>query len=151
VLQLGVCAPFPRTELITARQKPYGHASRMRYYPQHIIVDVETGSDGGSFLYHFTPELQPKYVFPSGNHEFRHRDLELAGRIDHPWLSCPELDKPLTLNIWDPARGWRDEPIRWRDNPWKDGRTSEESVTPLDWAQVPESCTLHQEHSLPSR
>ncbi len=41
---------FPKTELIVARQKPYGHASRMRQYQQHIVVEVETGDDGGFFL-----------------------------------------------------------------------------------------------------
>jgi hypothetical protein len=111
---------FPRTELIAARQKPYGHASRMRQYPDDIIVEVETGGDGGTFLYHFSPELEPKYVFPSGSHEFRHQDLEIAGKVDHPWENCPELDGPLTLNIWEPGTGWREEAIRWRDNPWKE-------------------------------
>ena len=111
---------FPRTELIIARQRPYGHASRMRQFPEHIIVEVETGADGGFFLYHFSKQLEPKYVFPSGSHEFRHRDLELAGQIDHSWDTCPELDQPLVLNVWDPETGWREDPIRWRDNPWRD-------------------------------
>ena len=75
---------FPNTELIAARQKPYGHASKMRQFPDDIIVEVETGADGGYFLYHFFQQLEPKYVFPSGSHEFRHRDLELAGKISHP-------------------------------------------------------------------
>jgi hypothetical protein len=111
---------FPRTELIAARQKPYGHASKMRQYPDDIIVEVETGADGGSFLYHFSQQLGPKYVFPSGSHEFRHQDLELAGKIDHPWSACPELDRPLTLNVWEAATGWHEKAIRWRDNPWRD-------------------------------
>jgi hypothetical protein len=111
---------FPRTELVVARQKPYGHAWKMRQFPEHIIVEVETGADGGFFLYHFTPQLAPKYVFPSGSHEFRHRDLERAGRIDHAWSDCPELDQPLWLNVWELDLGWRDEPIRWRDNPWRE-------------------------------
>ena len=64
---------FPTTELIAARQKPYGGANQMRQYPGDIIVEAETGEDGGSFLYHFSPQLEPKYVFPSGSHEFCHR------------------------------------------------------------------------------
>jgi hypothetical protein len=103
-----------------ARQKPYGHARKIRHYPEHIIVEVETGADNAYFLYHFSPELQPKYVFPSGSHEFSHRDLELAGHITHSWDSCPELDKPLVLNVWEPGTGWHEETIRWRDNPWRD-------------------------------
>ncbi len=111
---------FPRTELIIACQRPYGHASRMRQYPGHIIVEVETGGDGGFFLYHFSERLEPKYVFPSGDHEFWHRDLELAGRIHHTWDACPELDGPLALKVWEPDAGWHDEAMRWRDNPWRD-------------------------------
>ena len=111
---------FPRTELIVARDKPYGHAWKMRHYSEHIIVEVETGGDGAYFLFHFSELLKPKYVFPSGGQEFRHRDLEIAGKIDHPWLDCPELDQPLMLKTWEPTVGWRDEAVRWRDNPWKE-------------------------------
>ena len=49
----------------------------------------------------------------------RHRDLELAGQITHSWDNCPELDKPLVLNVWQPGRGWHEQAIRWRDNPWR--------------------------------
>ena len=111
---------FPRTELIAARQKPYGHASKIRLYSDDLIVEVETGGEGGCFLYHFTPELRPKYVFPSGSHEFWHRELEHAGQIEHAWSACPELDYPLVLDIWDPSLGWHHEEIRWRDNPWEE-------------------------------
>ncbi len=108
---------FPRTELIAARQKPYGHAYRIRTYPDDLIVEVETGSDGGYFLYHFNYSLDPKYVFPSGSHQFRHRDLQAAGRLDHDWTNCPELAKPLVLNVWQSGIGWHDVLIGWRDNP----------------------------------
>jgi len=111
---------FPRTELIEARQKPYGHAFHLRRYKDHIIVDVETGGGGGSFLYHFSHELEPKYVFPSGTHEFQHVDLEKAGKIDHAWGACPELEAPLQLRVWEPSTGWYDRLIPWRDNPWKE-------------------------------
>jgi hypothetical protein len=46
--------------------------------------------------------------------------LELAGQIDHTWNKCPELDRSLTLKVWEATSGWRDEEIRWRDNPWRD-------------------------------
>ncbi len=111
---------LPQTELIAAKQKPYGHAWRMRQYPDDIIVEVETGEVGGFFLYHFSPNLEPRYIFPSGSHEFMHRDLERTGRIDHPWEACHEMDAPLVLNIWEPAMGWRNGAIRWRDNPWRE-------------------------------
>lgn len=112
---------FPRTELIEARGgHPYGHATVMRQYPGRIIVHVETGERGSSFMYHFSETLVPEYVFPTGNHEGQHRQLEEAGRIDHAWLDCPERASPLLLRVWELDTGWREEMIRWRDDPWRD-------------------------------
>jgi hypothetical protein len=92
----------------------------MRQFQNDIIVNVETAGDVGYFLYHFSHSLHPKYVFPSGGHEFMHQELEAAGKIDHPWSACREMDRPLLLKVWEPTKGWRNKRIRWRDNPWKD-------------------------------
>jgi len=113
---------FPRTELIVAREKPYGHADRITQHLDGIIVDVETGGNGGDFRYHFSNDLEPKYVFPSGSHEFTHLSLETRGAITHSWSDCPELKAPLILQTWEPDSGWYEQPIRWRDNPWKEVR-----------------------------
>lgn len=110
---------FPRTELNLARQSPYGHATRITQHLDGIIVEVETGGNGGSFLYHFSKSLEPRYVFPSGSHEFVHQSLEKTGAITHTWLNCPEMQTPLFLRTWEPDSGWYDQPIPWRDNPWK--------------------------------
>lgn len=111
---------FPKTELIQARQKPYGHATRITEHLDGIIVEVETGGDGAHFRYHFMKDLEPRYIFPSASHEFAHQSFEKAGTINHPWLDCPELQAPLILHIWEPDSGWYDRPIPWRDNPWKE-------------------------------
>jgi hypothetical protein len=111
---------FPRTELNLARQSPYGHATRITQHADGIIVEVETGGNGGSFLYHFSKSLEPRYVFPSGSHEFVHQSLEKTGAITHSWLNCPEMQTPLFLRTWEPDSGWYDQPIPWRDNPWKE-------------------------------
>lgn len=113
---------FPRTEVIIAREKPYGHADRIAQHLDGVIVDVETGGNGGYFRYHFSSDLEPKYVFPSGGHEFSHLSLETRGAITHSWLDCPELQAPLVLQTWEPDSGWYDQLIRWRDNPWKELR-----------------------------
>jgi len=109
---------FPRTELIMAREKPYGHALELRVFPDAVIVKVETGGDSGHFLYHFSVRLNPKYVFPSGSHEFCHAGLERAGVLDHSWEACPEKMQPLILDIWEPESRWRKSTIPWRDDPW---------------------------------
>ena len=114
---------FPLTELIQARKKPYGHAQHIRTYRDRVIVEVETGGDGGCLLYHFTEYLEPMYVFPSGSHEEFHRSLEVVGAIGHPWLQCPERSNPLLLKIWTRVSGWQVQKIPWRDDPWKDDYT----------------------------
>jgi hypothetical protein len=106
---------FPRTELIEARDKPYGHAWLIEQFPDDIVVLVDTGGDGGYFLYHFAECLEPAYVFPSGSHEYRHRTLEREGKIAHAWEACPEVRTPLTVRLWESATGWRDQRIPWRD------------------------------------
>lgn len=106
---------FPRTELIKARDKPYGHAYHIEQYDDRVIIVVDTGGDGGDFRYHFSEALDPLYVFPSGSHEFLHRSLERAGRVNHPWETCPEVRRPLTLQLWESEYGWRDIEMRWRD------------------------------------
>jgi hypothetical protein len=111
---------FPKTELILARSRPYGHATRIAEHADGVIVEVETGEDTAHLRYHFSKDLEPRYVFPSGNHEFAHRHLERNGTISHGWLDCPELQAPLVLHIWEPDSGWYERSIPWRDNPWKE-------------------------------
>lgn len=106
---------LPSTELIRARDKPYGHAYHISQYPDDIIVDVETGGEGAYFRYHFSVRLEPSYVFPSGSHEFRHRTCQREGLLDHTWEMCPEVRSPLKLEVWEPGSGWHSEAIRWRD------------------------------------
>jgi hypothetical protein len=113
---------FPKTELIVARNKPYGHALRITEHADGVIVEVESGGDGAYMRYHFSMNLDPRYVFPSGSHEFAHGQLEQGGAIRHPWRECPELENPLVLRIWEPDSGWYERPIPWRDNPWKELR-----------------------------
>jgi hypothetical protein len=111
---------FPKTELISARRKPYGHATRVRQHQDRLIVEVETGGEGACFLYHFSEHLEPMYVFPSGNHEFVHQALENTGALTHSWKACPELDRPLVLKVWTPNLGWHAREVSWRDNPWRE-------------------------------
>jgi hypothetical protein len=110
---------FPRTELIEARGRPYGHVRGIQQFPGRIIIHIETG-DVGQFLYHFSEALEPVYAFPSGTHEGEHRQMEASGLMNHVWPNCPELAESLRIRIWEPGAGWRDETIPWRDNPWQE-------------------------------
>jgi DNA-binding winged helix-turn-helix (wHTH) protein len=111
---------FPRTELIRILDRPYGSAHTIEQSEDNILVQVEAAESGAHFRYHFTLGLEPKYVFPSGNYEFQHEELERAAKVTHPWIDCPEFAKPLPLKVWTPQTGWTDGTIRWRDNPWKE-------------------------------
>lgn len=119
---------FPKTELVLARSWPYGAATRIVEHADGVIVEVQTAEDPAHFRYHFSEDLEPRYVFPSGNHEFAHGVFEKRGAISHAWLECPELQAPLVLRIWEPDSGWYERPIPWRDNPWKElaGRHEQE-------------------------
>ncbi len=116
---------FPKSDVILARKRPYGHACQIVEHLDGIIVEVETGEDGAHLRYHFSKDLEPRYAFPSGNHEFVHRELEKAGAISHARLDCPDLQGPLMLRIWEPDSDWYDRPIPWRDNPWKEIQRTE--------------------------
>lgn len=110
---------FPKTELVIARSRPYGDAVQITQHLDGLIVEVRT-SENAHFRYHFSKDLQPRYVFPSGDHEFQHRELEKSGRLSHEWLDCPELRASLRLRTWEPDSDWYDQPVPWRDNPWKE-------------------------------
>src|ERR1017187_10576937 len=111
---------FPKTELIDILDRPYGHADRIEQSVDNILVTVQAAESGAHFRYHFTLDLEPKNVFPSGGYEFQHREMERAGKVNHLWPNCPEFAEPLPLKIWTPQAGWTNGTIRWRDNPWKD-------------------------------
>jgi hypothetical protein len=115
---------FPRTELVVAGDRPYGDATHIAQHLDGLVVEVRT-SDDAHFRYHFSKDLQPRYVFPSGNHEFHHRGFETKGRLSHAWPDCPELQAPLILRVWEPDSGWYDQQVPWRDNPWKEIATPE--------------------------
>ena len=112
---------FPNTELIRSQRRPYGHVQNLAVFPGRVLVEVETGPEGAFLRYHFSEELDPVFVFPSGNHEYRHKILEEEGKIAHSWRKCPELDAPLVLDVWERATGWQKRQIPWRDLPWKEG------------------------------
>jgi hypothetical protein len=57
---------FPRTELVRILDRPYGAAYHMDQSTENILVVVEAAEAGAHFRYHFSPTLEPKYVFPSG-------------------------------------------------------------------------------------
>jgi hypothetical protein len=109
---------FPTTELISVRHKPYGHTTQVIRHADGVMVDVETGGGDAFYRYHFSNGLAPRYVFPSGSHEFSHHSFEDTGAITHSWLECPERQSPLTLSSWTPDSGWHPELIPWRDDPW---------------------------------
>jgi hypothetical protein len=111
---------FPPSELITVRRKPYGHAANIRHYKDRIIVHIETGGEGAELLYHFTSDLEPVYVFPSGSHEFAHRFFERKRVLKHSWIDCPERKSPMKIRVWTANTDWITREVPWRDDPWRD-------------------------------
>ena len=105
---------FPTLELTLANSASYGHAKRVSYRGDTVIVDVDVVGPNTSLLYEFSDRPEPKVVMPSSNYPMVHRQFEERGLLRHPWTACPEIAKPMTLRRWDPAGGWRDQEISWR-------------------------------------
>lgn len=110
---------FPKTELIKARNKPYGHAVGLHSYQDLVTIHIETGGEGASLIYHFDVNLRPILVWTSGSHDEWHdrfwRETEPnCPRLDHPLDQCPEIRKPLVLKTWEPLTGWQEEEVPWR-------------------------------------
>jgi len=56
----------------------------------------------------FSPGFVLEHVAWSSAWAAGHRELERAGRLDHPVERCPERDRPPHVREWTPEAGWRD-------------------------------------------
>jgi hypothetical protein len=63
-------------------------------------------------LYEFTQRLDLVSARYSDRYWQDHLELEKLGKITHSREQCPERDGPPSIEIWEPATGWRVQPIR---------------------------------------
>jgi hypothetical protein len=103
---------FPVTDITKAHGGSYGHAQLVYLQDGGIAVEVGAVGRDAYLLFEFTDYVQPKIVAPSGSYLVKHAEYE--HKLGHPWTACPEREKPLTIQHWEPEKGWRDESIPWR-------------------------------------
>jgi hypothetical protein len=95
-------APFNR---VLMAERPFGLLIRTVELPATATVAAADA------LYEFTPQLELTRAAYSDRYWEAHRALELAGKIGHTRAQCPERDGPSHVEIWEPAIGWRVQPV----------------------------------------
>ncbi len=103
---------LPRSELNRVTGSAFNRAA-VGPSASNVIVhtsEVDLTNDEGALIgaiYEFSPALELKSAVYGSLYWDRHRVLELEGKLRHTREQCPERDGPLSIQVWDPARGWR--------------------------------------------
>jgi hypothetical protein len=107
---------MPRSEVNRVSVAPFNRASMAPRGDTLLARTVElphTGSTpAATALYEFTPRLELLHASYTDRYWEAHQQLESLGKITHPRARCPERDGPTQIEIWEPATGWRVEPVR---------------------------------------
>jgi hypothetical protein len=91
---------------------PYNWLNDIR--PDERGVEVRTAEHilGNSLrveaVARFSAEFELEHIAWSSAWAAGHRELERAGKLDHPVEACPERDRPPRVREWTPENGWRD-------------------------------------------
>lgn len=109
-------AILPRSEVNRVSAAPFNRTSLAARGDTLLVRTVELPQTetalAANALYEFTPQLELLYASYTDRYWEVHQELERLGRIDHPRARCPERDGPPEIEIWDPAHGWRVQPVR---------------------------------------
>jgi len=72
-------------------------------------------TDSADALYEFSTSLDVVSASYSDQYWELHKALESQGKIHHTRAQCPDRDGPRSIDVWEPATGWRTVPIPHRD------------------------------------
>jgi hypothetical protein len=101
---------MPRTEVNRASASRFNRAV-LEITPTTIIArTMEMAADESGVvevIYEFTHDLQLTRAAFGERYWYAHRQLELAGKIDHPADRCPDRLGPRPIEAWTPEDGWR--------------------------------------------
>lgn len=104
---------FPNTELASARQKPYGHATDIYSQAGGFSVNVDNGDISSCWRYELTGELEPRFVYVCDSYPKVHDALQQRGIVQHAWKNCPEIRRPVVVSRYQ-GGVWRDWNVDWR-------------------------------------
>lgn len=118
------CAPgrpvryvvMPRSEVNRVSAAPFNRASVMAWTGDLVVRTMELppaadGTPPANAIYEFTPQLDLVHASYSDRYWDVHRELERLGKITHTRRLCPEREGPTQIEVWEPATGWRVQPV----------------------------------------
>jgi hypothetical protein len=106
---------LPRSEVNRVSAAPFNRAELdVRAGSRLEVSTMELPYKHGpaTALYEFTQQLDLVSARYSDRYWQDHLELEKLGKITHSREQCPERDGPPSIEIWEPATGWRIQPIR---------------------------------------
>lgn len=106
---------MPRSEVNRVSAAPFNRAS-LAVRANTLLVQTaelpETPSTPpAGAVYEFTYQLELVHASYSDRYWDAHRELERLGKIAHTRAQCPDRDGPPQIEIWEPATGWRAQPV----------------------------------------
>jgi len=91
---------------------PYNHIPIVTTDPTGVEVHAQESGPASPFgvvaVARFSPAFELEHVAWSSAWASGHRELERAGRLDHPVESCPERGRSPRVREWMSEAGWRD-------------------------------------------
>jgi hypothetical protein len=106
---------LPRTEINMVTASPPNEARLFVSGDRVLVRTMEMERAEGQVpevLYEFSPSLDLVRASFGDRYWDMHRALELAGKLSHARETCPDRNGPRSVDVWEPATGWRTIPIR---------------------------------------
>jgi len=104
-------ALLPPNELMAVLSRPNADVWRLRIAARQIIAEAELGVHRGA-MYWFESNLAVTNHRWLPQYQAAHRDLEIQGRVDHPFERCPDATAPMTVRWWRRGSGWTAQQVR---------------------------------------
>lgn len=103
---------FPRTDVnIQEGHKPYNQVCDIRRSSAGLeVLTIESELHSAFVHYSMGPSLDVTGFALSDS--TAHHLLEMAGKVDHADARCPARTQGLTVRVWTPDGGWRDQLVR---------------------------------------
>ena len=101
---------FPRTEINRAAGAPFNRAYLQLAGDRVIVRTMEIDSGGtrpADAIYELTRDLTLQSATFSDRYWEEHRALEARGVLSHDRAYCPDKNGPRSIEVWEPATGWR--------------------------------------------
>ena len=106
---------LPRTELNRVTTSPFNRVRVETFADGRLLartIEIPSPAGDADAVYEFTPSLDLVRASFGERYWEMHRTLEAEGRIAHSREQCPDRDGPRSIQMWEPATGWRNVQTR---------------------------------------